>query len=282
MNSDRTIDRRTFIKAGTIQAAVGCYALSRTARATASSQESDPYGGLKMGAQSYSFRKFSWEDAVTQLKKLGLVHMEFYPGHIPLKLSPEERASVLAKLRAAAVTFPCYGVVGFGADAARNRKTFEFAKSMGIDTITADPSQESLKSLDSLVEEFEIRIAIHNHGPGARYATIEDVLSAIEGHHKLIGACVDTGHFVRANVDAVEATERLAGRLYGVHLKDVYPDGKDAIFGKGAVNFGGVVKLLRGMKFDSLVAIEFESHPDNPVPPIQECLDYLKEVIASI
>jgi len=280
MAGHRDMGRRTFLKTGAAQIALGGYALSRTSRASAANQP-DPYGGLKMGAQSYSFRNFSWEDAVARLKQLGLTRMEFYPGHVPETLTPDQRSAVLEKLRAAGVTFPCYGVVGFGADDAKNRRTFEFAKVMGIDTITADPARDSLNSLDALVAEFGIRIAIHNHGPGARYATVEDVLGAMTGHHELIGAAVDTGHFERANVNSLEAMKRFGKRIYSVHIKDVDAKGENALFGKGKVDLVGVIQLLREMKFDSLVAIEFEANPENPVPPMEECLKFVRKVIAS-
>src|SRR5207247_6290409 len=91
------------------------------------------------------------------------------------------------KLDAAGIKLVAYGVEGFGKDTDANRKEFEFAKAMGIAVISADPTPEAFDSLDKLVDEYRINIAIHNHGPGARYDKIDSVSRAIQNHHERIG-----------------------------------------------------------------------------------------------
>ena len=113
-----------------------------------------------------------------------------------------------------------HGVNPFTKDHEANRRWFEFAKKAGIKNISADPTEDAFDSLDKLVEEYQIRIAIHNHGPGARYDKVTDVLNAIKGHHPLIGACADLGHYIRSAEDPVRVINLLEGRLYGIHLKD--------------------------------------------------------------
>ena len=86
--------------------------------------------------------------------------------------------------------------------------------------ITANPTADAFESLDKLVAQYNIRIAIHNHGPGAIYDSIDSVANAIKDHHPLIGSCVDTGHFIRSKQDPVKAVYQLKGRVYALHIKD--------------------------------------------------------------
>ena len=124
-------------------------------------------------------------------------------------------------LAEAGVTLAGYGVVPLGGDADANRRIFEFAKSLGLEYVSADPDPEAFDAVDKLVEEFGVAVGIHNHGPGHRYAKIETISDAIKDHHHKIGCCIDTGHFLRSREDPVDAAEAFAGRTYGVHLKDV-------------------------------------------------------------
>jgi len=169
------------------------------------------------------------------------------------------------------------GVHGFKGDATANRKTFEFAKAMGARTISANPTQDAFDSLEKLVEEFGIRIAIHNHGPDALYDTIADVTSAVQGRHPSIGACIDTAHFIRSKQDPIEAIYKLKGRVFGVHVKDVAEQAKkthDVIIGKGFLEVEAMFKALQAVGFpeDGALSLEFEGNPDNPVAEIKQCV----------
>ncbi len=111
----------------------------------------------------------------------------------------------------------------FDANESEARKKFDFAKAMGLIAFSANPRKDksTFDLLDKLVAEYDVAIAIHNHGPDARYSKISDVADVVKGRHPKIGACVDTGHYLRSDEDPVEALERFKDRLYGVHLKDV-------------------------------------------------------------
>jgi sugar phosphate isomerase/epimerase len=170
-----------------------------------------------------------------------------------------------------------HGVNGFSKNHEANRKLFEFAKKAGVRNITADPSEDSFDSLEQLVAEFDIRIAIHNHGPRARYDKIADVLNAVKNRHANIGACADLGHFIRSDEDPVRAIQLLEGRLFGVHLKDFdAPRGnaKGCILGEGVLDVAAVFKALDQAKFpaDACLALEYEENPKDPVADIEKCL----------
>ena len=223
-----------------------------------------------MGAQSYSFRKFDLAGAIACLKGLGLTDMEFCSVHFPCDADDPGFDQVKSVLADAGVAVPCFGVEGFTADAAANRKKFEFAKALGAQVLTADPTPESFDNLDALCDEFGIKIAIHNHGPGARYDKVADTLDAVEGHSRLIGACIDTGHSIRSGEDPVDVARQLGDRVLSLHLKDWMLGGKEEIIGEGDLDLPAFAAALRDIGFDGPVVMEYEESPDNPVPDMAE------------
>lgn len=146
-----------------------------------------------LGIQIYSLRGYPVDEALRHAKDLGFKTVEFFSGMYPVNSDTAAITAMNARLADLGLTISAHGVNGFGGDAQANRKVFEFAKAAGIRTITADPSPESFDSLESLVKEFDIRIAIHNHGPRHRYNKAVDVLKAIEGKDERIGACAGSG-----------------------------------------------------------------------------------------
>jgi len=256
-------------------AAVGgfaaCFGGLRSARAA------EDFGGFAIGLQTYTFRTFPTDKMLDTAKALGFQTLEFAPGHFSLKASPEEIAGVKKKLAARDLKILAHGVSPFTKDHEANRKIFEFAKQAGVRTISADPHEDSFDSLDKLVAEYGIRVGIHNHGPGARYDKISDVLNAIKGRHPDIGACADLGHYIRAGEDPVKAITLLEGRLYGVHLKDFdAPKGnaKGVILGKGQLDLDATFSALRKVMFppDACLALEYEENPEDPTDDVRKCV----------
>jgi inosose dehydratase len=235
-----------------------------------------------LGVQSYTFRSFGWKDALKRTKQVGLEYWEAYPGHLPVATDQKVLDEYRSELKSAGVTLMAYGVMGFTDNAEHNRLYFQFAKQMGIGTISADPAPESLAQLSELVEEFGINIAIHNHGPGARYDKVEDVQKAMEGRHERIGACVDTGHYLRSGVDPVGAIKTFGKRVYGVHLKDFVDKNTEAITGDGKLDIEGVLRALMANDYEGILAIEYEMNPEKVVPDLEKCLANTKAAIAKV
>ena len=209
-------------------------------------------GHIPLGVQSYTLRDFPVDKAIQTSKDLGFEHIEFFGSHFPTNSSAEKIEAMKSKMAGMGMRISAHGVNGFGKDHEANRRLFEFAHKAGIKNLSADPSEDSFDSLDKLVAEFDIRIAIHNHGPGARYDKIADVLKAIKGHDPRIGACADLGHYIRSGEDPIKAITLLEGRLYGIHLKDFAEPKKDAkgvILGKGHLDVVGVYRALKKVNF---------------------------------
>jgi inosose dehydratase len=209
--------------------------------------------------------------ALAATKDLGIRYWESYPAHVPSS-APAALADVKRELAAAEVVLAGYGVVHFSGDAQANRRMFEFAKSMGISYLSADPDPAAFDELDKLVETYDIAIGIHNHGPGHRYARIDTISQAIKDHHPKIGCCIDTGHFLRCREDPVAAVEAFGNRVYGVHLKDVKDAEHFTILGRGDLRTVDFLKALVKNKYGYCLAIEYEENPGNPLEDIKACL----------
>lgn len=246
--------------------------------------KNDPYRGLKVGVHTYSLRKFSFADAVRMTKDLGVRYIGLNPVHLLLDSPPDRLEDAKVHIEDSGLKLLACGVVSFDADHVKSRHVFEYAKTMGMRTIVANPSPESLDGLDALVAEFGISIAIHNHGPEGIYSVPDDVLKAMAGRHQLIGACVDLGHYERSDVRAEDALRAFGGRIYDIHLKDVNRrdvSGRGVILGEGVVNLRAVFDELIMMRFDGHVALEYEAQPNNPFPAMDKCFAYVREILAS-
>ncbi len=266
--------RRKFltVAAGAAATTAGAPRFARSADAP-----SDTYGGFNVGMQSYSLRSFDVDRALREIHDLGLHSVELFNAHFDSKSSDTDIQAMKSKTQALGIEMLGHGVNPFTKDHEANRRWFVFAKKAGIRNISADPSEDAFDSLDKLCEEFQIRIAIHNHGPGARYDKVADVLNAIRGHHPLIGACADLGHYIRTGEDPVRAIHLFEGRLYGIHLKDFAEQkakAKGVILGRGHLDVDATFTALRKVNFppDGALSLEYEENPDNPLPDIKECL----------
>ncbi len=277
MNS-RTLSRRQWLAASA--ATVAAASLPRTAFAASPAMP-------KLGIQLYSLRGYKVNEALQHAADLGFEQVEFYSGMLPIDSTPEQIAAMKKRVADLGMSISAHGVNGFGGDAAANRKVFELAQALGIPTITADPAPEAFDSLDDLVKEFDIRIAIHNHGPSARYNRVVDVLKAIEGHDERIGACADLGHFIRSGEQPVEVIRSLKGRLYGIHLKDfaeMKEHSQGVILGKGHLDVEGVFFAMQNVGFpaNGALSLEYEENPANPLDDIRQCVTVAKAAMKKV
>jgi inosose dehydratase len=235
------------------------------------------YGGFPMGIQSYSLRGFGVDGALEKIQELGLHYVEFFQMHYPPIPDPIKIGEMNAKLAKLDISISAHGVQSFTKNHGQNRAFFEFAKMAGIRNISANPQADSFESLNRLVAEYDIRIAIHNHGPGALYDAPLDAMKAVAGYDKRIGFCADLGHYIRSGVDPVEVVYQLGDRLYGVHLKDFAEKKKKTkgvILGRGHLDVEGVFKALKRIGFpaDGALSLEYEENPEAPMEDIRACL----------
>jgi sugar phosphate isomerase/epimerase len=247
------------------------------------------YGTWTIGAQSYCFRNFKLEQALSKYKELGLKHAEFFRDHIPVTATPEQIKAALKLCDEYGVKPVAFGVEGFEKDHDKNRKKFDFAKALGIKFLSADPTPDSFDSLDKLCDEYQIGIAIHPHGPSGRglhrWYSAEVILPAVKDRHPLIGTCIDTGHIIRCAqvgkpLDSADQIRMMGERNFGLHLKDHDNARKtDVILGKGVLDVPGVLAALKSVKFKGWISLEYEANANNPTPDMAECLKVLQSAI---
>ncbi|MFO0936742.1 MAG: sugar phosphate isomerase/epimerase [Gemmataceae bacterium] len=282
-----SLSRRSFLAASA--AAVAAPALLAKSHAAP-----DPWGGFTVGAQTYTFRKFPLERMLKTCQQLGIRYAEFYNGHISPISKPEAVKAYLKQCSDFDVKPVAFGVERFTKDHDKNKKLFEFGKNLGVKSLSADPDPDSLDSLDKLVEEYKIAIAIHPHGPSGksmhRWKDAEMIMKTVKSHHPLIGTCLDTGHLIRSaqlgyNFDIVKQIEIMGARNFGFHLKDHDNKRKtDVPFGDktGVLDVLAVLKALKKENFKGYIAIEYEAHEDNPTDDVKLCLDYFKEQVKKL
>lgn len=244
------LTRRSFV--GAVTATIAGFAGTRPAA-----------DGYRFGLETYCFHDVDLDTTLKHVRSLGLRYIELHDGHLPRDASPDQIARARKALSDAGVTATgVYIHDAFTTDEAVARPIFGFAKAMGFGYINGGPKRESLPLLNRLVPEYGIRIAIHNHGPGARYETLADVTSALDAHPNL-RACIDIGHFARSRVDPVGAIRALGRRAEAIHVKDVDAKGENMVVGEGTIAMPDVFRALRESAFDGLVVLEYEGDMDN-------------------
>jgi inosose dehydratase len=285
--------RRRFLQAAAASA-VGAATLPALSETAQPRQPADPFGGFTVGIQSYSYRRLTFERALEQMQMLGVRNAELYRGHVPTTATEEQIRAARKLCEKYQVTPVAFGVENFTKDHDANRRLFEFGRRLGIRYLTADPSPDSFDSLDKLVAEFNIGIAIHPHGPQGkqlhRWHSAEVIMKAVRDRHRLIGACLDTGHLIRCaqnpfneKLDPAAQIRVMGNRNFGLHLKD-HDNARqtDVVFGRGVLNVQSVLRALREVKFQGYIAIEYEASPDNPTADIRGCLDVFRESVRKI
>jgi sugar phosphate isomerase/epimerase len=244
--------------------------------------QDDAWGGLKFGIMSYTFISFDPERCFRTYKELGISYAEVYADqHLPLTADPAEIGKYKAQLDKHGIQVLSMWA-DFSADHEANKARFEFARAIGAKVLVGGPPAEAFDSLDKLVQEYDVKVGVHNHGPGDTYDRIADVAKAIEKRHAGIGACVDTGHFIRSGEDPVKAIKSLSPRVYGVHLKDAVDAETYTILGEGKLDVASTLRTLREVKFEGCVALEYELNPEDPVEDVKACLKAVREAVKKL
>ncbi|HVZ26052.1 MAG TPA: sugar phosphate isomerase/epimerase family protein, partial [Sediminibacterium sp.] len=163
-------------------------------------------------------------------------------------------------------------------------QAFTYAKKCGVSLIVGAPNYDQLDYAEEKVKEYNIRLAIHNHGPEDKlYPGPEDVMNRIRNRDPRVGLCIDIGHATRAGVVVEKAVKTYKDRLFDMHIKDVSKaeqDGKAIEIGRGVINFPGLIRSLEKIKYSGMCSIEFEKDMSDPLPGMAESIGYFKGVMA--
>ncbi len=280
-------NRRRFMQTGVLATtALSSGGFSRLGLLEANTRAKDPFRGLKIGVASYSLRKFSLHEAIAMTKKLGVKYITLKDFHLPLKSTKAEREAARRKIEDAGLVLMGGGVIYMKNDEREIRSAFDYAKESGMPAIVASPDAAALDFLDKMVNEYQIRIAIHNHGPGDdKYPSPHDVYKAVKNHDVRIGLCIDIGHTFRFGVDPIECIQKYSSRLYDLHFKDVTgatTSGENIEVGRGIINIVGLLKALLDIKYAHHVALEYEINETNPLMGMNESFAFSRGVLAAL
>jgi len=242
---------------------------------------------FKLGVATYSLRKFSRDQAIQMLKQLNVRYIDIKDVHLPLTSTPEEIKTARKEFEDAGFIIEGGGNISFSKDDEQDiRAKFEYAKLAGLPLIVCAPTHVTLPKLEKFVKEYDIKIAVHNHGTeDKQFPTPQSVLEVVKNMDPRCGLCIDIGHTARTGVDVVESI-RLAGpRLLSMHTKDLADSSaKDSQcdVGEGVLPIVGIFKQLHKMNYTGGAMLEYEIHENDPMMGMQKSLSYMRGVMAGL
>ncbi len=279
--------RRNFVQSGALIAAASV--ISRTAPLLAQpSPATGKPSPIHLGLASYTFRNFTRAQMIGYMKQLNVneLNVKDVKDHLPM--DPTEEAKALADYAAAGIKLHAAGTIYFPKDEDDDiRSKFEYCKRAGISVIVAgDPAPATLPRIEKFVKEYDIRIAIHNHGPEDKlWHSPLDVLSAVKNMDPRMGCCIDVGHTVRAGTDVVKAIHEVGPRLFDVHIKDLTnftSKESQVTVGDGIMPVRAIFEALIAIKYKGFVDLEYEVHADDPMPGAIGSFAYMRGVLAGM
>jgi len=270
--------RRTFL--GASAAAVAASQLSFSATSE------DPRE-FKLGIATYSLRKFSRAQAIAMLKQMKVKYVNIKDFHLPMNASPEEIRAGRKEFEDAGFIIEGGGNVSFSKDDEQDiRKNFEYAKLAGMPILVCAPTHATLPKMEKYVKEYNIKVAVHNHGPEDKhFPTPQSVLDVVKNMDPRMGLCIDCGHTSRTGVDVVESIKVAGPRLHSMHVKDL-ADAKvkesQCDVGDGVLPIVGIFKQLHRMNYTGGVMLEYEINENDPMMGIEKSLSYMRGVMAGL
>jgi sugar phosphate isomerase/epimerase len=282
-----TFSRRDFVRSGALVAAAFAASSNRFAPAQQrpSSEAASP---IRLGLASYTFRNFNRAQLIAFMKQLNVFALNAKDVKDHLPIDPVEESAALGDYAAAGIKLHAAGAIYFAKDEEGDiRSKFEYCKRAGINLIVAgDPSPETLPRLEKFIKEYNIRVAIHNHGPEDKlWHSPLDVLKAVKGMDPRIGCCIDVGHTVRAGTDVVQAIQEAGPRLFNIHMKDLTNfESKESqvAVGDGVMPVRRMFEALVAIGYNGFVDLEYEVHPDDPMPGVIASFAYMRGVLAGM
>ncbi len=278
--------RRRFLQAAGIGAVASLAgASSSLGRVRGSAARRAGQRRFKLGLASYTLRKFNLDDTLAMTKRVGLKYIAFKSFHLPLDSTPAQIQAVVAKVKEAGLILYGGGVISMKKED-QVHNAFDYAKAAGMKVIIGVPAPELLPLVNQKVKQYDIKVAIHNHGPGDKiYPTPASAYERIKDLDKRIGLCNDIGHTIRIGSDPIVSAKKFADRLLDVHIKDVSEataKGHGVEVGRGVIDIPKFLKMLIKIKYSGIVSFEYEKDADDPMAGLAESVGYVRGVLAAI
>jgi len=260
----------------------GALGLARPQGEAASSDRDD----IKLGVATYSLRGFQRELAIKMIKDLNIRYASVKEFHLPYNDTPKQLADGRKKFQAAGIEVVSGGVIYLTKDEdADVRRYFDYARMCGMPMMVIGPTAETMPRIEKFVKEYNIKVAIHNHGPEDKhFPTPQSALRIVKDMDPRCGICIDAGHAARAGADLVESIREAGPRLFDMHIKDLRSISKDAgcPVGEGVLPIVGMFKELKKMNYAATVSLEYEIEEDNPFTGMKASFAYMRGVLAGL
>jgi sugar phosphate isomerase/epimerase len=272
---------------GFLGAAAGLAALAGNPPSASARVEPTPWG-IKLGVASYSLRKFTRPQVIEMMKVLQTPWISLKDMHLPFTSTPAELKAARAEFAAAGIQVMSAGAVDMTKATKPEdlRPIFEYAKNAALPMMVCAPTHENIKMVESFVREYDIRIAVHNHGPeDKRFPTPQSVLQAVRDLDPRCGLCLDAGHSARAGADVVKSMAEAGSRLLDVHVKDLRnftANAPQCDVGEGEIPFPAMFRQLKRMNYQGCVNLEYEIFENDPLPGMQRSFSYMRGVLAGL
>lgn len=275
--------RRNFIQQTAIALAATTMAPLAAAAGTVARR---PAGkDLPVGMAGYTFAKFDLAKAIAMMNRVNIPNISVKDIHLPLNSSPEKIQEVLAQFKAGGIHVYAVGVIYMKSEKAVD-EAFAYAKKVGVPMIVGVPNPELLDYTEAKIREYNIKLAIHNHGPEDKlYPGPKNVYDLIKHRDARMGICLDIGHAQRAGEDPAKAILAYKERIFDLHIKDVTEGsnkGKATEIGRGVIDFAALIKAMRKVKYSGIASIEYEKDMTDPLPGIAESAGYFRGVINTV
>ncbi len=243
--------------------------------------------GFKLGVATYSLREFQRGLAIRMIRQLNTPYISIKEFHLPISAPRTEWERGRRDFEKAGLKIMSGGNISFPTDDVEDiRHKFEYAKTTGMPMMVCAPTHSNLATIEKFVKEYNIRIAIHNHGPEDKhFPTPQSVLAAVKNMDPRCGLCMDVGHSARTGVDVVASLAEAGSRLLDIHIKDLRnlsAADSQCDAGEGAMPIVAIFKQLQKMGYTGCVNLEYEINADNPLPGMQKSFSYMRGVLAGL
>jgi sugar phosphate isomerase/epimerase len=274
--------RRGFLASALIGAgAAGTVRASNLRPAEQGSQD------INLGVASYSLREFQRGLVIKMIQQLNVSNVSLKEYHLPYRSTPEELQQGAMEFEKAGIKIVGGGVIYMTKDNDDDiRRYFEYAKHCGMSLMSIGPTLKTLPRIERFVKEYNIQVAIHNHGPeDENFPSPEVALKAIDGMDPRVGVCVDVGHTALTGTNPVDSVRAAGSRLLDMHIKDLRNPlevNTQAPVGDGALPIVEIFKQLKKMKYSGCVNLEYEIDADNPLLGMAKSFSYMRGVLAGL
>jgi len=254
-----------------------------------------------LGMAGFTFKEYKTLDMLKALERLDIHYLCVKNFHLPFEATDAEIKDFKRQCADHGVTPYGIGPVNSGTldDV---KKAFDFAKKLGVDIVVGVPfkrgatkkwadqeqDRDLCEKISPLCDAYDIRFAIHNHGPDAPkcFPTGDASCEFVKDLSPRMGMCLDIGHNYRSGKDPAACIRKYADRLIDFHLKDIQPHTTDIkadakILGRGVLDLPGIVKALIDVGYAGSCSIEYETNYKDNFADLSECAGYFRGIVAT-